>query len=75
METKLPQLGNLIDSTNPVIICGTETWIDNTVKDSQIFPKGYNIIRNDRPLSSGGVLIAVKNIYITTSVQEMQTDC
>ncbi|CAC5374842.1 unnamed protein product [Mytilus coruscus] len=75
IKTKQPQLENLIDSTKPDIIFGIETWINHSIKDSQIFPKGYNIFRNDRNLSGGGVLIAVKNIYITTSVPELQTDC
>ncbi|CAG2245081.1 bsaA [Mytilus edulis] len=31
--------------------------------------------RNDRNLSGGGVLIAVNDAYITSSVPELQTDC
>ena len=41
----------------PDIIFDTETWIDNSIKDSQIFPRGYTIFRNDRNFSGGGVLI------------------
>ena len=50
-------------------------WIDNSIKDSQIFPRGYTIFRNDRNLSGGGVLIAVKNTYIATATPELQTEC
>ena len=50
IKTKQGQLYNLLDtcSTKPDIIFGTETWLDPSIKDSQIFPPGYNIFRNDR---------------------------
>jgi hypothetical protein len=41
----------------PDIIFDTETWIDNSITNSQIFPRGYTIFRNDRNLSGGFVLI------------------
>jgi hypothetical protein len=53
---------------------GTETWLDPSIKDAQFFQEGYNIYRNDRNLNGGGVLIAVKDTYITLSVPELQTD-
>jgi hypothetical protein len=55
-------------STNPDIIFGTEIWIDSNIKGSQIFPSGYNIFRKNRNCGGGGVLIAVKDIFIVTSV-------
>ena len=69
------QVRNLIDNTNQDIIFGTETWIDSNIKDSQIFPPGFQIFRKDRNCSGGGVLIAIKDIFIATSVPELQTDC
>jgi hypothetical protein len=60
---KQGQVRNLIDSTNPDIIFGTETWIDSNIKDSHIFPSVYNIFRKDRNCGGGGVLIAVKDIF------------
>ena len=69
------QVRNLIDSTNPYIIFSRETWIDSTIKDSQTFPSCYNIFRTDRNCGGGGVLIAVKDIFIATSVPELQTHC
>lgn len=29
---------NLVESTKPDIVPGTETWIDSSVKDNQIIP-------------------------------------
>ena len=75
IKGKQGQVRNLIDSTNPEIIFGTETWIDSNIKDSQLFPSGYDIFRKDRNCGGAGVLIAVKDIFIVTSVPELQTDC
>ena len=75
IKTKQGQLYNMLDSIKPDIICGTETWIDNSIKDSQIFPPGYNIYRNDRNLNGGGVLLAVRGNLISSPVPELQTDC
>ena len=75
IKFKQGELENLISSVEPDIIFGTETWIDSTIKDTQIFPGGFNIFRNDRKLSGGGVLIAVRDTLLTTAVPELQTLC
>jgi hypothetical protein len=75
IKNKQGELINLIDSTKPDVIFGTETWLDPSIKDAQFFQEGYNIYRNDRNLNGGGVLIGVKDTYITSSVPELQTDC
>jgi len=43
IKTKQHLLENMIGSTYPDIIFGTETWIDNSIKDSPIFPRAYTI--------------------------------
>jgi hypothetical protein len=48
------------DSYNPEIIIGTETWLNDSVHNSEIFPPNYNIYRRDRRDGFGRVLIAVK---------------
>ena len=65
IKNKQGELINLIDSTKPDVIFGTETWLDPSIKDAQFFQEGYNIYRNDRNLNGGGVLIGVKDTYIT----------
>jgi hypothetical protein len=42
------------------MIIGTETWLNDSVHNSEIFPPNYNIYRRDRREGFGGVLIAVK---------------
>ena len=41
-------LCNLIDSANPNILIGTETWLRNDISSSEIFPEGYTVYRKDR---------------------------
>ena len=72
IKTKQGQLYNLLDSTKPDIIFWTETWLDPSIKDSQILPPGYKIFRNDRNLNGGGVLIAVRDNLISSPVPELQ---
>ena len=73
IKSKQDELENLISSVKQDIIFGTETWIDSTIKDIQIFPDGYHMVRNDRKLSGGGVLIAVRDTLLTTAVPELHT--
>jgi hypothetical protein len=56
----------------PDIVIGTETWLDPTIKDHEIFPEGYKLYRKDRMhQAGGGVLIAIKNTYISSLVEEL----
>ena len=75
IKSKQGPVKNLIESTNADIIIGTETWIDPTVTNNQIFPSYYDIYRRDRNMNGGGVLIAIKNTLISEPVPELQTDC
>ncbi|CAC5422988.1 unnamed protein product [Mytilus coruscus] len=75
IKSKQGQVKNLVESTQPDIVLGTETWIDPTITDIQIFPPNYHIYRNDRNLKGGRVLIAIKNDHLITLVPELQTNC
>ena len=39
IKTKQCRLENLLESTKPDIVIGTETWLDPTITDNQIFPQ------------------------------------
>jgi len=70
------RISNMLDSTKPDIIIGTETWLDSSIKSSEIFPRGYKIIRKDRVGSGGGgVLIAVASELNCEEVPELDTNC
>ena len=54
----------MTDSSAPDIIVGTETWLNSSIMNNEIFPPSvYEVERRDRPDGYGGVLIAVnKNL-------------
>ena len=55
---------HLIDSLKPDFIVGTETWLSDLIKNSEIIPDNMNftIYRRDREDSYGGVMIAISKI-------------
>ena len=69
---------NFLDSSNPDIICGNETWLKPSICNSEILPdeSDYEIFRKDRKEGFGGVMLEIKSntnsnpIDITTV-----TDC
>jgi hypothetical protein len=74
-------LQEIIDSANPDIIIGTETWLDNTIPPPEFFPINmFNVFRTDRPPNNknkthGGVLLAITKDFISSEVKELQTNC
>ena len=81
---KRVELSNLASDTKSDIIVGTETWLKEDIKNSELLLDDYDIFRRDRPgkckandkegrdSRGGGVLIAVKKSLscelISTSV-------
>ena len=52
---------NLVDSVDPDVIVGTETWLRPDVHDSEFLPPGYVVrARRDRQDGYGGVIIISK---------------
>ena len=58
-------LWNVIDTCDPDIIIGCETWLSDSHTDSEILPPGYKPYRNNRADGYGGVLIATKQDLIS----------
>ena len=51
----------MANKTNASIIGITESWLDNTVNDSEISIPGYCVVRRDRDRNGGGVCVYVKS--------------
>ena len=64
-----------VENEKPFIIIGTESELDESIKNSEVFPSGYNIFRKDRIDANrgGGVFVAVHNSIIAT--RQPQLDC
>ena len=48
VKSKVPHFLNLIESTEPDIILGTESWLSSDIHDSECFRSGYSVYRKDR---------------------------
>lgn len=69
---------NMIASTQPDIVLGTESWLKPKHYDNEIFSPelGYTPFRRDRQKQTGGgVFIAVKNSLIAQEATHLHTDC
>ena len=68
IRNKKAELLNLIQSSNPDIIFGTETWLKPSEFSSEFFPQNYVVYRKDRPDGYGGCLLAIKSDYISHEI-------
>jgi hypothetical protein len=58
---KALEFWNLVDTYNPDIIIGTESWLREEVGNAEIFRTDFTTFRRDRHARGGGVFICVKN--------------
>jgi hypothetical protein len=47
VKNKKEELCNPIDSSNPSMIIGTETWLQKDISSSEIFPDSYTVTTDD----------------------------
>ena len=70
------QFEHLLDSTKADIVFGTESWLNNNIKDHEVFPDGYAVYRKDRKAGRGrGVFVAVKEDLVSSHMVEFDTEC
>ena len=60
---KIDNLRSLCVFHSPDIICIVESWLDDTILDSEVSIQGYTHCRLDRSRHGGGVMIFVKNSF------------
>jgi len=66
--SKKEVLANELNEMNPDIIIGTETFLDSSIKTSEILPPNYTAFRRDRGDFRGGVIIIIKNEFYASEV-------
>ena len=76
IKAKRESLATCIDTHQPHIVIGTESWLDNTIFNSEIFPANFTAFRKDRDSNKGGggVFIALRNDLIGTHQIKFDTD-
>jgi len=58
---KTLEFWNLVDTYNPDVIIGTESWLREEINNAELFRDDYTTFRMDRCTRGGGVFICVKN--------------
>ena len=71
IRNKKAEFLNLLESSNPDIVVGTETWLKPSEFSSEFFPSSYTIFRKDRPNGFGGCLVATKSNLISHEIPHM----
>lgn len=69
---KPAQLNNLITSLQADVIIGYESWLNTSIRSSEVFPDSFNCYRRDRPKGNGGgIFILVSKIYESSESEEL----
>ena len=58
---KLDELRILVPIHNPDVICIVESWLDNSILDSELTISNYNLLRLDRNRHGGGILLYIRD--------------
>ena len=54
---------------------GYESWLNHSIKSSEVFPDGFNSYRRDRPGGrGGGVFLLVSQLYESHQPEELMVD-
>ncbi len=61
--SNLKSFQDLIYAEELDLVFVTETWLNDNIKNNEILPKGYNIVRKDRAANQrgGGVFLAIRD--------------
>jgi len=58
---KILEFWNLIDTYNPDVVIGTQSWLSEEINNAEVFRDDYITFWRDRCTRVGGVFICVKN--------------
>ena len=72
IKSKNEMIWKVIDTRKPEIFVVSETWLNNSIHNSEILPTNYEVYHQDR--IDGDVLISVKNTLISQNL-EIKSDC
>ena len=65
----------MITSLQADVVIGNESWLDPSIKSSEVFPDGFNSYRRDRPGGRGaGVFLLVSQLYESHQPEELMVE-
>jgi hypothetical protein len=65
---KALEFSNLVDTYNPDVVIGTESWLKEDLSNVEVFRADFTIFRTDRSARGGGVFMCVKNYIACTEL-------
>ncbi len=70
---KVLEFWNMIDTYNPDVVIGTESWLSEEINNAEVFTDDYITFRRDRSSRGGGFLFVLKIKSIAGSFGRMRT--
>ena len=64
LYNKLDEIRYIVIESDIDILCMSETWLDDSIQNSELHIPGYVIERHDRNRTGGGVIIYIKDSII-----------
>lgn len=58
----MDEFAALLSATQPSIVVGTESWLQESIANFEVFPRGYDVYRSDRNTQGGGVFILINEL-------------
>ena len=72
VSRKPAQLKNLVSSLKADVVIGSESWLNSSIKSSEVFPDGFDAYRRDRHDGrSGVVFLLVSQHYESRQPEEL----
>ncbi|XP_049273371.1 uncharacterized protein LOC125759117, partial [Rhipicephalus sanguineus] len=68
IKNKVDSFMSLVATIKPQIVMGTESWLDDSVCNVEIFPPGFTVYRKDRHGHGGGVFLLISNTLPSTEI-------
>lgn len=75
LKNKTAEFNSLIEISKPHIVIGTESWLDGTINDGEMFPSYYSVYRKDRNSRGGGVFILVHDSIVSQPMHFETESC
>lgn len=61
--------------SEPSVVLGTESWLNDEIRDDEVFPVDYMCYRKDRNGHGGGVFILVKSDIVSSNLDVVVGTC
>lgn len=71
IKNKTDDFATLISSVQPHVVMGTESWLDDSIHSSEVFPADFEAYRCDRHSRGGGVFLLIHSSLRCSALPEL----